>query len=396
MATIVTDRRVASSDTSVYFSLQTNKGVINTSPVFSKAHLRVDGVFKPVISFVQSSAVSNRRQGKSNIKDTTEYTGEINFELNKQTAIFLDAIIHGTQVNNGVTLSTLSANSVGFVDSGNSAFTNIVAGDWFNIIGLTNSANNTKYKVLTKNSNGDVVTYTPPVATEAEGPSVTIESSKTANGSDQTYLTVQNRTTDKSIAGDVNYETFIDAFIDTGSFSIPVSGIVTGTLAMKAEQVVSSSLSIAGQTDTANETSESAGATDTVRPMMVNGVAANCGVKSIDFSFSNSYQIDLSAGCNTNSYAMGDSIEVGGAIETVAVVSDTFNWKRIFESQTNKSIAILFEWPDSTWMIIDILAAKITEHSMPNGANTVSSNSMTYSAEEDTTLESTVHIFRNF
>lgn len=42
------------------------------------------------------------------------------------------------------------------------------------------------------------------------------------------------------------------------------------------------------------------------------------------------------------------------------------------------------------------MRAKLTEHSMPDASNVISSNEMSYAAEEDPVTNKTVQIFRNF
>jgi hypothetical protein len=152
---------------------------------------------------------------------------------------------------------------------------------------------------------------------------------------------------------------------------------------------------ISGQTYNAVDTSDPVSAINNIDRIYVNGIDSDCGVKSFGLEFNNNYQGDRSAACEGERYAFGD-VEATGSLVTRAVISNTFEWRDKFETSTPFSLAAYFTWSDGRWLILDIMRAKLTEHNMPDGSNVVSSNEMTYGAEEDTVTSKTVQIFRNF
>ena len=222
-----------------------------------------------------------------------------------------------------------------------------------------------------------------------------MESIKTSSGSDQTYYTTQTRTVDKSAASDIDYRTFYDAVINTGSIEVGETGIVTGSFALAIEALNPGEAILSGQTDNAADTSDPVSAINNISAIYVDGVSSNCGVKSFGLEFNNNYQGDRSAACHGERYAFGD-VDVTGALVTRSVISNTFNWRDKFEASTPVSIACVFTWSDGRWMVIDIMRAKLTEHNMPDGSNVISSNEMSYGAEEDPATNTTVQLFRNF
>ena len=396
MATTVNNRSLSGNDISLYLSPQTTKGEINATPAFDQFR-RTEGVAKKAVTYVTSSEVKANRQARAQIRDAVTYAAELSFEVNQSTAQYLDAMIHGDQVDNSVSsVATIGADALGFVSS-NADFANLEVGDWFVITGFADSTIDGAYKISVKDDDNNIETYTAPAATEVEGATVSFESMKTSSGSAPTYYTVQNRTVDKSAVGDVSYRTFYDAIINTGSFEIGETGVITGNFALNIESLVAGSALISGQTDNAVDTSDYASAIDNISTTFVDGVNSNCGVKSMSLEFNNNYQGDRSAGCSGERYVAGD-IDATGNLVTRAMIDNTFEWRDKYDesSPIPVSIAPYFIWSDGRWMIIDIARAIITDHTMPNGSNVVSSNEMTYTATEEPVTGITVNIFRNF
>lgn len=394
MATTVNDRSLSGNDISVYMSLQTTKGEINTTPAFDPFR-RVEGKPKKEVTYVSSSEVKTNRQGRIQVQDATTFTGELSFELNQSTAQYLDAMIHGAAVDNDITAAaTIGSTATGFISS-NSDFANLSVGDWFVASGFVDPALNIAYKIKTYTDDNNIDTEVAPVSIEAEGASVTFESTKTSSGSTQCYYTTQTRTVDKSAAGDIDYRTFYDAIINTGSIEVGETGIVTGNFALAIEQLNPGSALISGQTDNAADTSDPVSAINNISNIYVDGVSSDCGVKSFGLEFNNNYTGDRSAACEGERYAFGD-VEATGALVTRAVISNTFDWRSKFESSTPVALASYFTWSDGRWLILEIMRTKLTEHSMPDGSNVVSSNEMSYGAEEDPITGTTVQLFRNF
>jgi hypothetical protein len=394
MSSTVADRSLSGNDISVHLSPQSAKGSINATPAFDQFR-RLEGKAAKVVSYVTSNEVKTNRQARMQIQDSITHAAELGFELNESTAKYIDGLLHGDSVDNGIIgQTTVAATASGFTDSGSGSDA-LIVGDWFKISGFADGTIDGFYKISVLNSPGDFDTLPVPPATEVAGASVTIESEKTSSGSDPTYYTVQNRTVDKSAAGDIAYDTFFDAVINTGSIEVGETGIVVGTFGLNIEELVDGVALISGQTDNAIDTSEAVSSINNVTTIYVDGVDSECSVKSFSIEFNNNYQGDRSAACDGERYAFGD-VESTGSLVTRAVISNTFDWRTRYRNSTPFALAVLIEFSDGNWLIIEIMQALVTEHTMPDGSNVIASNEMSYAAEEDDVTTKTVQMFRNF
>ncbi len=394
MSTTVNDRSLSGNDISVHLSPQTLKGEIDATPAFDKFR-RTEGKASKTVAYTNSNEVKSNRQARQQLQESTTNAAELSFELNESTAKYLDGMLHGDPVDNGIVSQvTVETTATGIIDSGN-GLDNVVAGDWVKITGFADPLNDGFYKIDKVNAPSDFDTLPVPASVEAAGASVTVETKKTASGSAPTYYTVQNRTLDKSAAGDISYDTFFDGVINTGAIEIGEIGIVTGNFALNIESLLDGSDIVAGQTDNAADISEVATSTNNVTTIYVDGVDSQCGVKSMGLEFNNNYQGDRSAACQGERYAYGD-VDATGAVVTRAVISNTFDWRSRYRNSTRFALAVLIEFTGGNWMVIEIMQAVVTEHTMPDGSNVISSNEMSYAAEEDDVTGTTVQIFRNF
>lgn len=393
MSSTVADRSLSGNDISVHLSPQTAKGAIDVSPVFDQFR-RLEGKATKNVSYVTSNEVKTNRQARMQIQDSITHAAELGFELNQSTAKYIDGMLHGDSVDNGVVAqTTIAATGTGFTDSGN-GFGAFLPGDWFKALGFADATINTFYKVVTATA-GVITTEVAPPATESAGASVTFESEKTSSGSDPTYYTVQNRTVDKSAAGDIAFDTFFDAVINTGSIEIGETGIVVGNFGLNIEELVDGVALISGQTDNPIDTSDAVSSINNVTTIYVDGVDSACSVKSFSIEFNNNYQGDRAAACDGEQYAFGD-VESTGSLVTRAVISNTFDWRTRYRNSTPFALAVLIEFSDGNWMIFEVMQALVTEHTMPDGSNVIASNEMSYAAEEDDVTAKTLQFFRNF
>lgn len=391
--TTVTDRSASGNDISVHLSAQTAKGQVNSNPAFDKFR-RVEGKAIKVVSYVTSDEVKTNRQARQQIQDSTTFSAELSFELTESTAKYFDGMLHGVKADNGFTASTtIAATATGFTSAGE--FADLSIGDWFKAIGFADSTINTFYKISAKADSSTITTTVAPASAESVGASVTFETEKTVSGSTPTYYTVQNRTVDLSATSDIDYRTFFDAVINTGSLEIGETGIVAGSLALNIEEIVAGTSIISGQTDNAEDTSSVVSSNNNISTIYVNGVDSSCSVKSFSLEFNNNYQADRAAACSGEQYAFGD-VETTGSLVTRAVISNTFDYRGRYEDSTPLSLAVLIEFKSGKWMVIELMQMVITEHTMPDSSNVIVSNEMSYSCEEDDVTATTVQMFRNF
>lgn len=390
MATIVNDRSVNANDISVFTSLQTNKGAVNTTPAFDLVR-RLSGTAKRTVAYTQSGEIKNNQQGKQQIQDTKTYPAELASEVTQQTKDFLIAALHAETVDNSITDTDIAATSTGFTIPGNQ----FVAGDYIFLSGLANADDNRAYNV-TSVSGDDIVTSPAPLALESAGGSITVNSMKSASGVSQYYYTIQERMLDMSATNDVSHRTYLDSQINSLTFEVPESGICTSTASFVSELPTNGNEAIVGQTDNARDQSDAVSAVNNIKRFWVDGSDSECQVKSLTLEIANNLQEDRSAGCARVGYA-GRSFEATGSLVTKAYISDAREWQRKYENGTRFNCAVEIEWPaDGKQMIVVIEQGIATEHEMPTEANAIASNTLSFACEESLTSGTTITVYSNF
>lgn len=386
-------RLLSGNDYSVHLSKQAAKGAIDSNPAFD-AFRRTEGKARKNVSYVQSGEVKTNRQARQNVKDASTFAAELGFEMNEQTIGYMIDAIQATEATVSVTDTDIAADANGFTDAAGNGFASFAVGDYIFVSGFSNSDLNRTYRITTKNSDADIEVLPVPAATEAAGATVTIQTKRSASAENISYYTVQTRVTDESAAGNVDYQTFYDGQMNTASFEVGESGIITGSLAIVAENQQSGNAAISGQTDNTADSSEVLSAVNDVVRVWIDSVDSNCTVKSMGFEFNNNLQEDRAAGCEGAQYANGE-ITLSGALMTRLPVSDSQAWRDRYLNGTNVALALEINHGSGKSTVIEIPQAVITEHEIADGSNVVANSEMTYTAEEDSRGYTCV-IYRNW
>ena len=387
-------RLLSGNDISFRLSKQTAKGAIDASPVFDVIR-RTEGKARKQTSYVQSSEVKTNRQANQNIQDSSTLAADIGFEFTKQTVKYLQYAIEGTEstlIN--LTDTDIAADANGFTDAAGNGFAGLSVGDYFYISGFADSTIDGWYRLTVKNSDGDIETSPAPAATEVAGATVSVVSYRTYSDSDISYFTGQTQIVDESKAGNLDYFTVYDGYINSASFEVGEAGVITGNMALVFEQEQSGTAIISGQTDATADTSNVLSAINNVTRLWVDGVRDNCTVKSMGFEFSNNLQEDKAAGCVGSSYANGQ-MTLTGSINARLPIDDSLDFRDRYNAGTNVAFAAELLHTGSDGTIIEIPRAKVTEHEIPDGSNVVANAEMTYTAEEDSRGYTCV-IYRNW
>lgn len=388
--TTVNDRSLNANDISVYTSIQTNKGELDTNPAFDQVR-RTSGTTKRSISYTESSEVKTTQQGKQQIQDTKSYPSELASEATQQTKDFLIAGIHAEQVDNTVTQTDIAATATGFTIPG----TALAAGEFIFVTGLTNADDNRAYYI--ESVVGDAVTTSPaPAVQEIAGASITVTSKKATSGTSRYYFGIQERMVDLSVAGDISYRTYVDGQVNSITFEVPESGICTSTANFLSETPIAGDAAISGQTDNARDQSDVVSAVNNIKRFWVDGNDSLCEVKSMTLEVNNNLQEDRSAGCDAVRNE-GRSFAATGSVVTRSLISDSRKWQEYYENGTRVNIAVEIEWPDDGHqMIVVVEQGVITEHDMATEANAIASNEMSFSSEESVANGKTISVYSNF
>jgi hypothetical protein len=387
------ERLLSGNDFGVYLSEQTAKGAIDASPVFTPFR-RTEGKARQNVSYVQSSEVKTNRQARENVKDNSSFAADLSVEFTKQTVNYLIKAIQGTEATVTATATTIASDANGFVASTGTPFSGMAVGDYLFVSGYADTTLNRNYRITAVNSSLDVEVSPVPTAVEAAGASVTFTSQRTSSASTIPYYTVQTRMVDTSKAADTDYQTFYDGQINSASFEIGESGMMTGALAIVAEALTSGTAEISGQTDATADSSSVLSAVNDVVRIWVDGADSVCTVKSAGFEFSNNMQEDRAAGCEGATYANGD-MTLTGALAARLPVDVSSAWRDRYINGTNVALAFELDHGGGDYTIIEVPQAVITEHEIPDGSGVVANSEMTYTAEEDSRGYTCV-VYRNW
>ena len=388
------ERSLNGNDIGVWYKEQTTKGTVPATPDFTQIR-RTGGHVDEAIAFVQSEEVKTNRQGKMNIVDTNDIAFELSAETTEQTILFLQAALQNTENVATVTASTISSDADGFNGSGGSEFADFESGDYIFVSGFTNTDLNRTYKITAKAGDGDITTSPAPVAVVAAGDSVTIDCNKTVSGSSQRYFLLQNRVVDKSQVGEIAYQSYYDQQVGGMTVEIGESGIIGNTVnfAGDSESKVAGLASISGQTDNAADSSDVLSATNNVVTFWVDSATENCVIKSLSLEISNNLQDDAAAGCGTE--RVNGDFTATASIVARNRIDDSLRWDTLYKNSTTIQTAVELDHGSGKYTVIEIGKGRITEHTYPDGANTVANSEITVAAEEDS-RGITVAIYRNW
>jgi hypothetical protein len=382
-------RTLSGNDISVWKVEQTVKGEIPANPEFNYFR-RTEGAARKQVAYVQSSEVKTNRQARQNLKDTVTFPSELSFEMTKQTIGEMQAAFQSTESVRTATSATIAFDATG-ASSTDGSFAGFDAGDYIFVSGST--SNDRVFKITAK-TDSDNVDLSPAPTTEAAGASITIDSNRTVTGKTPRYFAIQTRTVDQSAVGNVDYRTFYDCQINTGSFEIAESGIVTGAANYVGEQLNPGSASISGQTDAAIDQSAVISAQSGIEQFWVDGTPDDCIIKSMGFELTNNLQEDNAAACEGAEYANGD-LGLTGSLVARNRIDDANVWRDRYENGTNLELAVTVDHGNDEKTVFVVESCKITEHTRANGSNAVANSEMTYSAEESS-RGYTAAIYRNW
>jgi len=373
-------------DRAVFVANQATEDDI-TTPVFTEFR-RASGQPVKTVSYTQSAIVDSSGQAPDQVYDNFELNAALESEFSDGSVEYLRRAIHGTTTLVDVTSTTIASTSSGFDSGAANAFANLEVGDYFYISGFADADLNTWHHILVKADDNIVVTSTTPASVEAAGESVTVYSRKTTSGKVRYYDIVQERI-------DTKYQSFYNGAIDTASISIGESGIVGMSLGYVFSKKLDQETAIAGQTDGAEDLSNSYSAAVNVKGFFANGVSQTCKIKSMNFEINNGYSSDSAAGCGDKVIAK-NSINAQATISARAQKATPFAWTNLSENQTDTSFAA---WMQSKAGDQDIVIAmdrcKVTDAVLTDG-DVFTTSDFTAIAQGSTNQDTTITIYTNY
>ncbi len=358
-----------------------------TTPVFTEFR-RASGQPVKTVSYTQSAIVDSSGQAPDQVYDNFELNAALESEFSDSSVEYLRRAIHGTTTLVDVTSATIASTASGFDSGAANAFANLEVGDYFYTSGFADADLNTWHHIQVKTDDNIVVTSTSPASIEAAGASVTVYSRKTTSGKVRYYDIVQERI-------DTKYQSFYNGAIDTASISIGESGIVGMSLGYVFSKKLDQETAIAGQTDGAEDLSNSYSAAVNVKGFFANGVSQTCKIKSMNFEINNGYSSDSAAGCGDKVIAK-NSINAQATISARAQKATPFAWTNLSENQTDTSFAA---WMQNKAGDQDIVIAmdrcKVTDAVLTDG-DVFTTSDFTAIAQGSTNQDTTITIYTNY
>jgi hypothetical protein len=390
--TVVNDGLLGGGDFRVGKSLQTDKGAINASPVFTPVRRR-SGKTDKAIGYVQDETVSDTYQGQEQIQDTKDLTISIEASFVKQSVDLLIEAMYASETLFTDTDTVFAALADGYTVSPD-AYAALSVGDAFWIDGFSVDAANGFAIVAEKAASNKIVTAVAPGATDAAGDSVTLTMSKYVNANNAYYSTFQTRATDLSKASDINYHTIYDAIPNNFSMEIGETGIVSATADYVAEREVEGEDSISGQTYAAAQTDRPISAVQNIVDFYVNDEIATCKMKSLTVSIALNQQGDDAAACTK--YFTRGAFAVTGSSVVRSMKSNPFVWRNYYWNGTRVSIAVLIDHGGGDQTFIVLPQVVLTEAPMDDGNNAIANTQASFTAEGNATTNSTIRVYRNW
>lgn len=390
--TVVNDGLLGGGDFRVGKSLQTTKGAINATPVFTPVRRR-SGKTDKAIGYVQDETVSDDYQGQEQIQDTKDLTISIEASFVKQSVDMLIEAMYAAETLVEITAITFASTASGFAGTGN-PFLNVDVGDGIWLEGFTNSEIDGFYIVTAKADNNTITTSISPVAVEAAGASVTLKSSVYINSNNPYYSAFQTRATDLSQTDDINYHTVYDSIPNNFATEIGETGIVSATSDYVAEREVEGSAAIAGQTYQTAQFDRPISAVQNIVNFYVNDAIATCKMKSLSLAIALNQQGDDAAAC-TKFFTRG-AFAVTGSTVVRSMKSNPFIWRDYYWNGNRVSIAVLIDHGggDQTYIVLPQIVA--TEHSQDDGNNAISNSQVSFTAEGNAATDSTIRVYKNW
>ena len=377
-----------SSASSVHITPQDVIGVINTNPEWSEVR-RTDGRITQQNTTEKSSEIKGSLQGQKNILTDVTYNNTLSTEVQQNMLVFARSILMD---NGGFTPVNLTASTIDFnsstdqiTDSGG-GFTDIATGQWIFVTGATDDGLNRPYYVTNKIDANTLQCAEVPFDEIGGGASITIQGTMLRSGKTKYLMSVQGRDTHTGATNDLDYKTQIDTIVDALSFTVPETGILTGSADVISATQLPGLEPIAGQTDAAQDTSDVLGAA-----VGIEWYPEQIQYQNSDLRTFTNIGIDITRNSGTQPGAgkLGalcveqDVVNITGALTSLRKAADPAVEENKFDNQTRFSMSVLFKWNDGKYLMMTMREMMYTDGSVPSANGDFANFDGTYDAEED-------------
>mgnify|MGYP003671841292 CR=1 FL=1 len=378
---------IQSNQIEVLIAKQAVCGAPDAAPVF-KAPNRTDGIYKKTNSFFQSAEVKKSRQARKQILDNKDFAAEFPFELTSDIARYLEEGLYseftafqnkaGLDLNFDATANTISDNGTTGV------LGDFVAGQFvFVPVGIEVPATMQYYVESVIDADtlqikaGNILITNASVITDISG-------SMLRSGSTRKYLTVQNRYPRASAPVDgADFETLVNAVVNSVSLALGTSGAVTGTLSLIGGTEVDGLAKLDSQTDLASDDECPVSASGIVSDIWIDFNQTDAGMSDATIDFGNNVTATPRAG-KRGSHTMSEGdITCTGSLNSIPTKTNILAEKTKSDNVVQFSLTLPFELEGDRKLFFTLRNCIYTDVTMNASGNELMLNSGTYAAQED-------------
>jgi len=338
-----------------------------------------------------SSEIRSDRQVPDVIRTNLRAAGDLSLELSyKAYEEFIEAALLSADKTSEVTVDSADT-AISASDTDNSFnhttawATNPAVGDWIEVRGFTEAANN-GYFFVTAVTNTKITVSHGTLVTEAAGDSITIKVGQImTNGTTARTFHIEKEFGDLSS----EFVTLGGMMPDTLSLQVAVEAIITGSFGFLGKSEVGASSTSGTGTNTAAPTNDILNAIDHVQGIFENG-ATGLDVTSFSLALANNLRARSKIG-TLGAISIGTgSVNVTGSLEAYFASKAVMDRYRNF---SNTSIALVTEDGSGNATIFHMPRVRFTDgQQTAGGINTDIIAALEYTAFRDPTYDYTLRV----
>jgi hypothetical protein len=291
----------------------------------------------------------------------------------------------GTALSVSATTISAANSDNSFTGSGGSEFTNAVVGQWVQIAGFTESANNGFAKITSKPSNAKIIVAGLTIADEAAGDSVTIKGAICKNG-----VTEKSFLIEKQFSSSL-FDYFTGMEVNSASFNFALDDLITGSFDFVGKAAARATSTQGDGSPTAAASTDSMNTIENLT-IYIDDAATSLDVTSFNFSATPNLREKKALG-NLGAIGVGGgTFNITGSIE---LHNEDNSLLTALDNFTTKSLSIIVGDAAGNDYVFDFPSAKLT-----SGARNVGGQdqdviqSLNFECQLDTTDSSMMGITR--
>jgi len=317
-------------------------------------------------------------------------SGNVNVELSYAA---YDDLFEGTLMSDWSAALSISGTDIA-ADSGANKFTSggtdisaIVVGQWIEVAGFANSANNGFFKVTATAAN-EVTVSGATLVTETVGPSVTIDGSYIRNGA-----TLKSYTLEKKFDDVTEFVAFTGMRVASANLSLQTGSLITGNFSFAGKNATASGVTVGTGGPNAAPTNSVMNATDHIAAIMEGSdIATTLDVTGVSMSVGNALGAQSAVG-SVN--PVGVSVGTTGVSGTFAAYFDDRTLYEKYLNATASNLSFRLTDGSSNTYVFTFPAVRYTDGQVVAGsANQDVVAALSWQAYRDTTTDSMIQIDR--